>query len=171
MILDCNVIPTKSYDNILHLINVQYIHFLFTRCEISKMESQNHLIQSFVYMYSFNVYLQNCNIWSKIISLQDNYYSAWNKPSQRRWSNDGLHLRYLFIQGTVLDSPEVVFGGEPGPAVRDNCGSSEEFPCGAGYVQHRIANVLPSSQTLDWDWFYKIICNPVPSYKIYSILL
>lgn len=56
--------------------NVQYIHFLFTRCEISKMESQNHLIQSFVYMYSFNVYLQNCNIWSKIISLQDNYYSA-----------------------------------------------------------------------------------------------
>lgn len=29
--------------------NVQYIHFLFTRCEISKMESQNHLIQSFVY--------------------------------------------------------------------------------------------------------------------------
>lgn len=46
--------------------NVQNINFLFTRCEISKMESQNHFIQSFVYMYSFNVYLQNCNIWSKL---------------------------------------------------------------------------------------------------------
>lgn len=66
-------------------------------------------------------------------------------------NNDGLHLRYLFIQGTALDSPEVVFGGEPGPAIRYNCGSSEELPRRAGYVQHRIANVLPPSQSLDWD--------------------